>query len=173
MLRAALGNGVLNRVQHELCHLTISRYSNNKSAQNRLSVAVQQLCNNVTCGADTPGGNQVDKRALGPQLEAPVQRIFYMMHEGRQDHEVYPNPNPALLAELESCDAVLYGMGSLYTSICPSLILQVLMLHPASPHPICNAHPPAIGITGTHLQHSLSCFHRYNVLAFIETLLQL
>ena len=43
----------------------------------------------------------------------------------QQDQEVFPDPNPALLAELEACDAVLYGMGSLYTSICPSLILQV------------------------------------------------
>lgn len=79
----------------------------------------------LAVSADTPGGNQVDKGALGPHLEAPVQRIFYMSHEGRQDQEVYPQPNPTLLAELEACDAVLYGMGSLYTSICPSLILQV------------------------------------------------
>lgn len=75
--------------------------------------------------ADTPGGNEVDKGALGPHLAAPVQRVFYMTNEGRQDQEVYPQPNPSLLAELETCDAVLYGMGSLYTSICPSLILQV------------------------------------------------
>ncbi|KAL3159677.1 hypothetical protein ABBQ38_010083 [Trebouxia sp. C0009 RCD-2024] len=74
---------------------------------------------------DTPGPNQVNKSLAGPELEAPVQRIFYLRHEGRQqDHEVFPDPNPALLAELEGCDAVLYGMGSLYTSICPSLILQ-------------------------------------------------
>ena len=64
--------------------------------------------------------------AVGSELEAPIQRIFYLRHEGRQrDHEVFPDPNPALLADLEACDAVLYGMGSLYTSICPSLILQV------------------------------------------------
>ncbi|DBA73157.1 TPA: hypothetical protein ACH3X2_010091 [Trebouxia sp. C0005] len=75
--------------------------------------------------ADTPGPNQVNKMAAGSELEAPIQRIFYLRHEGRQrDHEVFPDPNPALLADLEACDAVLYGMGSLYTSICPSLILQ-------------------------------------------------
>ncbi|KAL0021300.1 hypothetical protein WJX77_000853 [Trebouxia sp. C0004] len=75
--------------------------------------------------ADTPGPNQVNKMAVGSELEAPIQRIFYLRHEGRQrDHEVFPDPNPALLADLEACDAVLYGMGSLYTSICPSLILQ-------------------------------------------------
>ena len=79
----------------------------------------------------------MDKRALGPHLEAPVQRVFYMTHEGRQDQEVYPQPNPALLAELETCDAVLYGMGSLYTSICPSLILQVG--HALDIHMLCAA----------------------------------
>ena len=71
----------------------------------------------------------MNKSLAGPELEAAVQRIFYLRHGGRQqDHEVFPDPNPALLAELEACDAVLYGMGSLYTSICPSLILQVSSL---------------------------------------------
>ncbi len=42
-----------------------------------------------------------------------------------QEHEVFPAPNPAVLAEIEGADAVVYAMGSLYTSICPSLVLQV------------------------------------------------
>ncbi len=68
----------------------------------------------------------MNKLVLGPALEAPIKRIFYLRHEARQqDHEVFPDPNPALLTELQTCNAVLYGMGSLYTSICPSLILQV------------------------------------------------
>ena len=43
----------------------------------------------------------------------------------RQEHEVFPAPNPAVLAEIAGADAVVYAMGSLYTSICPSLVLQV------------------------------------------------
>lgn len=35
-----------------------------------------------------------------------------------------PAPNPRVLAELGRADAVLFGMGSLYTSIVPSLILR-------------------------------------------------
>ncbi len=42
-----------------------------------------------------------------------------------QEHEVFPAPNPAVLAEIEGADAIVYAMGSLYTSICPSLVLQV------------------------------------------------
>ena len=90
----------------------------------------------MTTPADTPGPSRVNKSLAGPELEAAVQRIFYLRHGhgGRQqDHEVFPDPNPALLAELEACDAVLYGMGSLYTSICPSLILQVPRLCPSPP----------------------------------------
>ena len=43
-----------------------------------------------------------------------------------QEHEVFPAPNPAVLAEIEGADAIVYAMGSLYTSICPSLVLQVV-----------------------------------------------
>lgn len=35
-----------------------------------------------------------------------------------------PAPNPRVLSELGRADAVIYGMGSLYTSIAPALILQ-------------------------------------------------
>lgn len=35
--------------------------------------------------------------------------------------------NASVLTQLESADAIVYGMGSLYTSICPSLILEVLL----------------------------------------------
>ena len=38
---------------------------------------------------------------------------------------MFPAPNPDVLAEVAGADAVVYAMGSLYTSICPSLVLQV------------------------------------------------
>ena len=38
--------------------------------------------------------------------------------------EVFPAPNPRVLAALGAAEAVVYGMGSLYTSIAPSLILE-------------------------------------------------
>lgn len=38
--------------------------------------------------------------------------------------EVFPAPNPRVLAALRNAEAVVYGMGSLYTSIAPSLILE-------------------------------------------------
>lgn len=51
--------------------------------------------------------------------------MFYLSSEGtNREHEVYPSPNRRVVTELGRCDAIVYGMGSLYTSICPSLILQ-------------------------------------------------
>lgn len=40
------------------------------------------------------------------------------------EHEVAPAPNPAVLTQLQRADAVIYGMGSLFTSILPSLVLR-------------------------------------------------
>lgn len=67
---------------------------------------------------------EVDK-SCEEALAAPIKRIFYLSAEGdTHEHEVAPAPNPRALAELERADAILYGMGSLYTSIVPSLVLK-------------------------------------------------
>lgn len=76
--------------------------------------------------AESPGPIRVDKHGQGPPLAAPIRRIFYLSAEGTmREHEVFPPPNPRLLAQVDSADALIYGMGSLYTSICPSLVLKV------------------------------------------------
>ncbi|CAL5365767.1 unnamed protein product [Camellia sinensis] len=38
-------------------------------------------------------------------------------------HEVFPNVNPTVLDQLRTIDYIIYAMGSLFTSICPSLII--------------------------------------------------
>lgn len=42
----------------------------------------------------------------------------------RGEHEVFPRANPRVLQQLESAELIVYGMGSLYTSVCPSLVLR-------------------------------------------------
>ncbi|XP_048141518.1 uncharacterized protein LOC115752930 isoform X2 [Rhodamnia argentea] len=37
--------------------------------------------------------------------------------------KVYPSANPAVLDQLRTVDCIVYAMGSLFTSICPSLVL--------------------------------------------------
>ncbi|CAK0784396.1 hypothetical protein CVIRNUC_007600 [Coccomyxa viridis] len=74
---------------------------------------------------ESPGPIRVEKHGRGPPLAAPVRRIFYLSAEGTmREHEVFPPPNPRLLAQVDCADAIVYGMGSLYTSICPSLVLK-------------------------------------------------
>lgn len=36
--------------------------------------------------------------------------------------QVFPPVNPRILEQLRTVDAIVYGVGSLYTSICPSLV---------------------------------------------------
>lgn len=67
----------------------------------------------------------VDKLDDGPPLHSPIRRIFYLSSEGTNvEHEVYLPANSTALSEIQKSDAIIYGMGSLYTSICPSLILD-------------------------------------------------
>ncbi|CAJ2658867.1 unnamed protein product [Trifolium pratense] len=59
-----------------------------------------------------------------PALPSKIKRVFYMSSEGKNLlHEVFPLPNAAVLEQLYNVDCVVYGMGSLFTSICPSLVL--------------------------------------------------
>ena len=75
--------------------------------------------------ASSPPPSVVDKSAEFPPLPSPIRRVFYLSREGTgQEHEVYPPPNPRILSEIAAADAIVYGIGSLYTSVCPSLILE-------------------------------------------------
>ncbi|CAL5412341.1 unnamed protein product [Camellia sinensis] len=59
-----------------------------------------------------------------PALPSRIKRVFYMSSEGNNLlHEVFPNVNPTVLDQLRTIDCIIYAMGSLFTSICPSLVL--------------------------------------------------
>uniref|UniRef100_A0A383VTG3 Uncharacterized protein n=1 Tax=Tetradesmus obliquus TaxID=3088 RepID=A0A383VTG3_TETOB len=79
----------------------------------------------VAAGPEAAGPSQVDKSRHYEPLPSPIRRVFYLSREGTgQEHEVAPQPNPRILQDVQRSDAVVYGMGSLYTSICPTLILD-------------------------------------------------
>ncbi|KAK9836650.1 hypothetical protein WJX74_005352 [Apatococcus lobatus] len=74
--------------------------------------------------SESASPSHVDKQAPGPPIAAPIRRIFYLSSEGNgREHEVFPRINHQVLREIAEADAIVYGMGSLYTSICPSLVL--------------------------------------------------
>ncbi|KAM6574854.1 hypothetical protein CsatA_023181 [Cannabis sativa] len=63
-------------------------------------------------------------RSLVPELSSRIKRVFYMSSEGQNLlHEVFPAANQAVLEQLRNVDCIVYAMGSLFTSICPSLVL--------------------------------------------------
>ena len=55
------------------------------------------------------------------ELPARIERIWYINPYG---HEIRPVPNPKVLEAIHGASAVVYSIGSLYTSIMPSLILR-------------------------------------------------
>lgn len=58
-------------------------------------------------------------------LPAAIRRVFYLANEGtHREHEVQLPANSVALAALARADAVVYAVGSLYTSIVPSLALR-------------------------------------------------
>ncbi len=54
-------------------------------------------------------------------LKSPIERVWYINPYGQ---EMRPSTNPKVLESINSADALIYSIGSLYTSIVPSLILQ-------------------------------------------------
>ena len=67
----------------------------------------------------------VDKQCDGGPLPAAIHRVFYLASEGTGvEHEVQFEANRSVLTALEQADMIVYGMGSLYTSICSTLILR-------------------------------------------------
>ncbi|KAJ8761116.1 hypothetical protein K2173_000795 [Erythroxylum novogranatense] len=63
--------------------------------------------------------------SLVPPLPSRVKRVFYMSSEGGSSlHEVFPTVNESVLDQLRIVDCIVYAMGSLFTSICPSLVLR-------------------------------------------------
>lgn len=67
----------------------------------------------------------VNKHADGGPLPAAIHRVFYLASEGTGvEHEVQFQANHSVVAALEQADVVIYGMGSLYTSICSTLVLK-------------------------------------------------
>ncbi|EFX04195.1 upf0052 domain containing protein [Grosmannia clavigera kw1407] len=54
-------------------------------------------------------------------LPARIERVWYINPYG---HEIRPPANPKALAALQRARAIVYSIGSLYTSIIPSLVLR-------------------------------------------------
>ena len=73
-------------------------------------------------GEDNAGAEEaVEEDDDEQELPARIERIWYINPYG---HEIRPVPNPKVLEAIRGASAVVYSIGSLYTSIMPSLILR-------------------------------------------------
>ncbi|XP_031129445.1 uncharacterized protein YNL011C isoform X1 [Ipomoea triloba] len=93
-----------------------------------------------------------------PALASKIKRVFYMSSEGSNLlHEVFPAVNPTVLEKLRNADCIIFAMGSLFTSICPSLVL--LGVGEAIASQSC---PKVLLLNGTHDRETsgftASCF---------------
>lgn len=62
----------------------------------------------------------VDK-SIQEALPSPIQRVFYVNEDAQ---ETLPEVNLRVLEAIKASDHIIYGMGSLYSSIIPSLVLR-------------------------------------------------
>ncbi|CAN4084186.1 unnamed protein product [Withania somnifera] len=94
----------------------------------------------------------IDKDASSaPALPSRIKRVFYMSSEGSNLlHEVFPTVNPTVLEQLRSVDCIVFGMGSLCTSICPSLVLlgvgETISLRSCPKVIVDSIHDPKLGV---------------------------
>ena len=61
-------------------------------------------------------------------LPSPIKRVFYAssINANDENFEVHPKVNPTVEKKVAECDVIVYGMGSLYTSIVPNLALKTM-----------------------------------------------
>jgi len=88
----------------------------------------------------------------GKILPSPIQRVTYLFHDKNQPlnwwddkQQIYPDINPQVVDSLKEAGCIIYGMGSLYTSILPTLILEGVGSHISN-----NSCPKILLLNGWH-----------------------
>lgn len=83
--------------------------------------------------------SSLDSKDVASMHQAPITNLHYLLHDPtwrrrsssslteRQwsdRHEILPEPNPLVLQAISNANCIVYGCGSLYTSVLPGLILK-------------------------------------------------
>jgi cathepsin L len=74
---------------------------------------------NISHPSSTP--LDVDKKST-ELLDSPIRRVLYLSAES--DHEVRPVLHQEVASRLQIAQVVIYGVGSLYTSLCACLVVK-------------------------------------------------
>jgi 2-phospho-L-lactate transferase/gluconeogenesis factor (CofD/UPF0052 family) len=68
-----------------------------------------------------PGSTRLVDKSDATPLKAPIERLFYA---GKQNEPISYAANPQVIVSLQEAHLILYGIGSFWTSLAPSLILK-------------------------------------------------
>ncbi|KAI9282682.1 hypothetical protein BY458DRAFT_496988 [Sporodiniella umbellata] len=112
-IAATLNNGATLRGQCEISHPPIQ----SPKKQNPMD-----LCQENNSPPEDSHNLFFSKHRI-EKLDSPIQRVYYI---NRYDQEIYPVPNPKVISQLSTRETLIYSIGSLYTSLVPSLILRTI-----------------------------------------------
>lgn len=93
-------------------------------SSDRLTIAARLDDDEVIMGQDAishPSGNAAVNKSDCLSLPSPIRQLFYIDKYGNLIH---PLVNHNVIEEIKRCHRVIYGIGSFWTSIAPSLILD-------------------------------------------------
>ena len=89
-----------------------------------LGIGVRLKNHEIVIGQDkisySTSQGQVDKTLFEP-LEEPIRELFYV---DKYNNRIKPLPHPDIIKQIKDGRGVIYGMGSFWTSIIPSLVLS-------------------------------------------------
>lgn len=86
----------------------------------RLGIGVQLKDKSIILGQNSISHPEGKKNNYTP-LSAPIESLFYI---DKFQNVINPMPNSEVLEAIKNSEAIVYGMGSCWTSIIPSLVLK-------------------------------------------------
>ncbi|KAG5519865.1 hypothetical protein PMAC_000141 [Pneumocystis sp. 'macacae'] len=117
-IAAKLKNGMIIYGQNQISHPSNCRVLNNEYIENNMTNEsyVDFSCVPLILQQDTlvQKNNNID-------LPSPIEYIFYIDSYGNR---IYPTINPKILSIIKNTNTIIYGPGSLYTSLLPCLIVN-------------------------------------------------
>ncbi|TGZ84251.1 UPF0052-domain-containing protein [Ascodesmis nigricans] len=106
--------------------------------------------------------SKTDEKALS----SPIERIWYINPYGQ---EIRPAINPKVIASLKQSEAIIYSIGSLYTSLIPCLVLRNLGNTILSTNP---STPKILLLNGSHDRETGPNQETFTALSFIRAVVR-
>lgn len=92
-------------------------------SSDRLTIAAKLKGGEIILGQDAishPSINRIVEKASWASLPSPIDQLFYVNKYG---DAIEPKLNPTVIRKIKDSHCIIYGIGSFWTSIMPSLIL--------------------------------------------------